>query len=203
MTRPFNSAALPKCHDRLNKSKEAFGICRNAMRFGEFASGWAAFLIHTGSVINALEAGAQHTPQGRQWYGRIKREGRKDPLVSYMYQARNSEEHSTDNTTHPEPGRFVISGDFTIERLVMQIGGVGTPGVSGRIRARPGGRPIAIEHTPSGPRLIPVVDSRFGTTFDVPKEHLGKPLQDDSPLAVAELYLEYLEDIVRKAEMLS
>jgi hypothetical protein len=55
-------------------------------------------------------------------------------------------------------------------------------------------------HAPTA-RLKRVVDDRFGTVFDPPKEHLGAAVEAD-PLTVGELALAYLESLVDEASTL-
>lgn len=205
MSKAFNAQLLPKCADRLAKAKRALLGCRRSRSFGEFASHWAEFLIHTGGVLNALDAGSKETPQGRQWYGKIKREGRTDPLVSYMHQARNVEEHGPEPTTRNAPtsveigaaGEPIIISNmrFGPELLRDPIGYL-----SGRvINAQTGALPT-IKHTPGGPELLTVADPRFGNAFDPPKEHKGRPIKKTDPIRIAEVYVTYLAELINEAE---
>ncbi|MEC5289151.1 hypothetical protein VSX64_15750 [Aurantimonas sp. C2-6-R+9] len=208
MSRPFNSAALPKCHDRLSKVKRSLQGCRSASDFEQFASHWSEFLIHSGGVLNILDAGADTTPQGRQWYGGVKREGRNDPLLQYMHQARNVEEHAVEPTAeyqHPSlgiggPGEDVYFDKFTLDTAFLKNP---EKEIVGRAWRPSDGKPPTITRTPGGPKLLPARDDRFKNTYPPPTEHLGKPLASDDPLAVAELYLAYLERLVEKAGELS
>lgn len=52
-------------------------------------------------------------------------------------------------------------------------------------------------------KLARVSDDRFGDSFDLPKEHLGKPLTDDRLLNVAKLGLAYLEQLIAEATELA
>ncbi|MEO3998551.1 hypothetical protein [Mesorhizobium sp. CAU 1732] len=208
MTRPFDAKAIPKCHDRLSKAKQALQHCRSARNFADFASHWSSFLIHTGSIINAVEAGSKQTPQGRQWHGGIKREGRKDPLLRYFFQARNAEEHALDPTTeHQQPGIGIGAGgesiyikEFTPDQAFFQNP---EKAIQGRIWRTADGKPPTIVHTPGGPQLLTVKDDRYGEAFPPPTEHMGKPLAKTDPVYVAERYIEYLEQLVQKASDLS
>ena len=84
-----------KLRDRLPKAEASLEHLRASKNFPEAASAWSTYLQNTGNFLHVLEAWCKLTPQRRQWYGNVRREGRKDPLLLYMYQARNAEEHET------------------------------------------------------------------------------------------------------------
>ena len=206
MAKLFNQSALLKCFDRLDKAKRELQLCRSAGNFENFASHWAEFLIHTGSVLNQLEAGAKQTPQARQWYGQQRAAGKRDPLVSYMHQARNAEEHEPDATTKHKPPSLSINlrdnpGGFKIDRMIAERDGDQFQ-ISGSARRLSDNGPLTIRHSVGGPILVPVTDQYKATTYHPPEEHLGKPLRDKTPIAIADLYLTYLEGLVRQAAAL-
>lgn len=204
----FNADLIPKCHDRLNKSKQALQDCRSAHEFSDFASHWASFLIHTGSILNALDRGSNSTPQGRQWYGGVKRAGRADPLISYMHQARNVEEHGAEPTSENSPTSLSIGhGGEAVYIESMTIGPelFRNPKayLKGRVWNPDTGEMPSIIHHAGGPALKPVKDERFGNIFNPPTEHEGKPLSDLSPVGVAEAYLRSLERTIAQAAAIS
>ena len=211
MSRPFNATVLPKCRDRLSKAKRAAQLCRGARSFEEFESYWSDFLIHAGGVLNALDAGSATTPQGRQWYGGIKRAGRADPLVTYVHQARNAEEHPDQPTMRHEPGYIGIGAPgATVHIDNLTVGPEFLSNPSKYLEGRAwefdkGGqkRTPTVVHKIGGPALAPVFDRRFKKTFPPPTEHQGKKLADSSPVAVAALFLTYLDGLVWQAADLS
>lgn len=158
--------------------------------------------------MSALDAGSKGTPQGRQWYGGVKRAGRNDPLTSYMLQARNAEEHALQPTARNEQPSIAIGApgeDITIGRLTIDRDFFRNPEkhIVGRAWRTSDGKPPTIVRNAGGPSLLPVCDDRFGTTFRPPTEHLGRPLAKADPISVAELYLCYLEGLLTKATELS
>lgn len=200
----FNPAAVEKCYDRLTKATGALFDCRKSSNFKEFYSHWAEFLIHTGGVLNALEAGAQYTPQGKQWYGNVKRQGRNDPLVRYMHQARNTEEHEAEaKTASHREGRIGIGGPGETIRLSeirfgRQLWDNPVEYLRGRAINTSTGQTATIRLTPAGPQLVPV--TYRNVTFAPPGEHKGKRLKSDHPVAIADEYLAYLKDLIEQAK---
>jgi hypothetical protein len=204
MAKTFNSEALPKILQRFQKAKAALHQCRNAKNFDLFTSAWSDFLVATGGIMNLLEAGAKDTPQGRQWYGGIKRSFNADPLLKYMFQARNAEEHTADAiTSHHadhtltigDPGETVHIGSLSTGRDFWRDPvGIAQNAV---LPTGPDNSLPTIRYSPAGPRLDPVTDNRFKTTFAVPTTFLGGPLKDSSPITIGTLYLTHLEGIIK------
>ncbi|HZW15198.1 MAG TPA: hypothetical protein VFF66_02970 [Brevundimonas sp.] len=205
MSGHFDSKLIPKCHDRLKKAKRSLQLCRGARNFEEFESYWSEFLIHAGGVLNALDTGSKITPQGRQWYGDIKRAGRNDPLVSYMHQARNIEEHDAQSVSEHNPGGVGIGGsgeDVYISNLVIGPEFFRNPALAIKGKAwNQHGRTPSVSVTPAGPVLRPV--TYRDVVFTPPTEHRGRPLADTRPLAIGAAYIGYLEGLVRVAEEIS
>ncbi|WP_206934104.1 hypothetical protein [Roseococcus thiosulfatophilus] len=212
MANLYEHQQIAKCYDRLNKAREALFCCRSAQTMEDLQSHWASFLIHTGSILNALDAGSKNNAQARQWYGGKKREGRADSLVSYMHQSRNAEEHDVEPVTTNRP--FLPLGviDEDTKEIDFDMGtdwGSGIPTEDGYIKYRrdpkykpnPRGKMI-IGAAPSQARLRPVTD-QFKKIYWPPREHLARPLFDQRPIRVGELYLNYLERLVGEASSLS
>lgn len=70
---------------------------------------WAAFLVSTGRVFTKLEQGAKSNSKSIAWFGRIKHRRRTDQLLSYVWHARNADEHGIEAVTelHPGSSKFV------------------------------------------------------------------------------------------------
>jgi hypothetical protein len=205
MSVSFQSAAIPKCYDRLRKAERALGQCKKAVSFADFSSNWTDFLVHTGGVLNLIQAGAEQTPQGRQWHGGIKRFGRSDELISYLHQARNSVEHSVADSLAMKPQVVTIGykQDFVgggILKIDEEFFRNPNAALDGWVDSE--GKPLVVTNTPSGPHPLEVHDERFKKAFYPPSEHLGKPLLDRSPLSIGAHYIDYLRSLIKEAEAL-
>lgn len=181
---------IKKCLHRLAKAKEALYRCRSAHSESDFVNSYGEFLIYTGAILHALEAGSKFTPQGMQWYGAKRRFGKNDELLMYMFQARNQEEHDVDDVSELRPGQF-------------QIGGPAIKNPDARTEGISVGGQLLIQFTQGHRSLVPITDKRFKQTFPVPTSHLGKPLNTTDPVKIGEIYAAYLEQLVADAALLS
>ncbi len=196
----MKKVAITKANDRLTRAKRGVANVQNSRNFHEFEQAWSYLLINGNAVHSILEKGAMADPRSRQWYGGKKRERRNDPLLSYMHQARNSDEHGLEPVARHNPGYLGIgmAGESAhIGRLTT-----GARGEITELRMNPTPGPVTIAQIPPHPELIPVIDDRFGTKFDPPKEHLGAPLADISARAIAKLWVDYLSALVEEATKL-
>jgi hypothetical protein len=123
--------------------------------------------------------------------GGKNRERRQDPLLHYLLQARNSDEHGL------EPVAEIVEGSLT-----LRARGVGQGGVHIRSIVLTGDRVaidadhperLSVEIIPTTARLIRVYDDRNNTWYD-------PPVRD--PIEAASLALEPLEGLVSEAESL-
>ena len=191
--------AIDKAIRRIKKAKSAFEKCKASSNHEQYTEHWAEFLISSAAVFNILEAGCRNTPQGRQWYGGKRREGKNDPLVLHMRQARNEEEHGIEPVTKIEPGGIEIgaSGEpFHIKHL--RLGG---PDSLSQI-LNPNnyyGAPPTVSIIPPKPVLL-TITSKEGDKFPPPTEHLGDSIKGLHIFAIAELYISYIENIIIEAE---
>lgn len=188
----FDQQAIPKCLDRLGKAAEALYRTRNGVTADVFRSAFTDYLLMTGSLLHALEAGSKDTPQGRQWWGGKKRLGRSDPLLRYMHQARNVEEHSKEYAALMKPGRLTIGGPIRPEE---DNGGE-------HMSIAMDGR-VLMDWQAAKPTLLPLVGERYNEHFAVPDSHMGRRLESQDPVAVAGVYLTYLEALVEEESSLS
>lgn len=206
----FSASAIPKCRDRLEKAREALFRCRNASDYAAFVSAWADFLIFSGAVIHAVEAGAQDTPQGRQWYGGIRRRDRADDLLRYMLQARNEEEHGRNLVSgyNAAPGVGVINPETSLLEPIANIDPSTTKvdengwETSHGPPYEPRGWKFGIGMVPTGPMLVPIRDSKFLQTYPPPSRHKGALLKVNTPIEVGEVYLTYLAELIDEAASL-
>lgn len=202
----FNSSILPKCRDRFIKASKSLHDCRSAKTFPQFYSHWSEFLIHTGGILNALDTGARHTPQAKQWYAGVKRKGRADQLVNYMHQARNAEEHAAEETSRLDRGSIMIGVHGEPVHITEMVTGPELfynpeEYLKGRAFNPQSGEQASIVTTGDGP-VLRAIEFR-GVNTPPPTEHNGEKLRNTNPLHLGELYLLYLEGLITKAHSLS
>jgi len=196
-----NPAGIKKCRVRFGEAQEELALCKQTKTHAEFARHWYRFLIAACAIIHILESACRKDRKARQWFGEKRHKDRKDPLLLYMYQARNADEHGIEPVTKVTSGGWFIGApgeSVHIEHLTL------TPsGPSGRIRQNPDGSYPTVGTTPPQLHLLSVSDDRFpDQKFDPPKEHMGAALDDCSPFGVAQSYLEYLSTSIEEASAL-
>lgn len=164
---------------------------------------WWQFLMAAGGIYSKLEQGAKVNAKSLGWFGRHKNLRKTDPLLQYIHQARNTEEHGLEGSssfvgmraTKPGPGVSIYhkpSGE--IDYIVVPRSG------------KKGDQVVQL--VAPGLRLVPVIDGRSGKRFDPPTSHLGVALSGenemdiDHPLIIARLAFSYLETMIKEAEEL-
>jgi hypothetical protein len=65
---------------------------------------WAAFLVAAGRVFTKLERGSKSSRESIAWFGTIKEKRRTDPILSYIWNARNVDEHGIEEVTQFQSG---------------------------------------------------------------------------------------------------
>ena len=163
----------------------------------EFTEHWFVFLTAWKGVYTVLEQGSKATAQSRQWFGGKKAERKADPLLQYLFEARNDEEHGLFVSVHHTQGGFAMR---TTQEITTGVTFKFDMATGEAIGTAPDGKAVVelIQHTPPGPELRPVT-ARGGVIYEPPFEHLGKRI-DIRPLPVAEVALAYAQALVAEAE---
>jgi hypothetical protein len=208
--------ALKKAQMRFEVAQVAAEALRHVQTFKDFAIQWYLFLHAAKGVYTTLEQGAKISAQSRQWFGRKNQERKKDPLLRYVSEARNDDEHGIEDAINlfpsvlhvggnapgasrdmvdPWGNRYVDCGPMRVESESF------TPPPMPLLRPLDG-KPLAVEFTPARAVLKPVHD-RERRRHNPPTEHRGKPLQSGSPQEVADLMSAYLAELLAEAEGLS
>jgi hypothetical protein len=185
--------AVDKARSRLQKATESYRRLRESETHDDFSSAWTDLLLALNAVYSALEQGAKDNPRSRQWYGNEKRKRREDPLLQYLHQARNADEHGLAPVTKLHPGHIRTGQTVTpTNRLSISLS-------LEEVRALGGKR---LELKAAGESLVTVVNTKFGDKFDPPLEHLGRPLLNTSPIGIAMVGLAYHAQMIEEAEKL-
>jgi hypothetical protein len=190
----MDKAAVETSSVSLTKTIASAEAMRTAKTFMEFDAAWSDFLVAAHRIFSKLEQGAKISEKSKTWYEDQRHERLTDPLLAYIHRARNADEHGIERITEVKPGGIGIGskGSTHIKRLV--IGG-------GRIEGETSGDPLVITITPTSARLIAVTDRR-GNVYNPPTEHQGIHLEDTSPLAIAELAISHMRNMIADARKL-
>lgn len=143
--------------------------------FEEYELAWREVLRRLERVWAKTQAAVHHLPRWRKIESEVTNLRRTDPLLQYVSQARNADEHSIQNLAMEH------DWDFT-----------GTPNSDG----------ILFNWSPWDRPLLPVVNR--GVRYEPPRTHLGqsiKPLlgkDKAEPRVVAELAIRFYVDFLNR-----
>jgi hypothetical protein len=194
-------------HERLlNQAQMRLKLCQRAFdnlkevifEETDFQLHWQDYLVQWKGTYMKVQQAAKTTPQERQWFGAVNTFRRRDPLLRWLYEARNDEEHHglTDSAIR-KPGETV----FQILK--------GGPG-RGQIRFGPDGLEMIdpdtgetigrlVSDTPPTACLQEVTEKDGQRKVPPPASHLDQPMSPD-PKVAAFLGLRWLEALLRDAE---
>lgn len=195
--------AVIKAKQRLQMVEQIIERMQACANFEEFDAVWYQFLTAAKNIYTVLEIGSKVSPRSRQWFGSIVSQRRKDPLLQYVFQARNDTEHGLEpilSIVQQAMGVTVAysGSDFSVEfnMRVDEKGKLFVEDISSDSREP------AAQFEIIGIKLADVHD-RANTTYAPPRHHLGLALSGNSPTIVAVLTHEYLSKIVVSAEALA
>jgi hypothetical protein len=89
----MDQRALIKAQRRLSVAQKAIERLPETADFDAFSEQWYIFLHAAKGVYITIEQGAKASAQSRQWFGRKNNERKSDPLLRYISEARNDDEH--------------------------------------------------------------------------------------------------------------
>lgn len=166
----------------------------------EFQVHWLDFLIQWKGTYMKVQQAAKDTPQELQWFGAVNTERRRDPLLRYLYEARNDEEHGLALSASHSPNLYHVRAerDYSGEFLVRPVGPteIEVFGSDGK----PIGQQIGFELGTS--KLEEITEKDGKRKVPPPTKHLGEPMASE-PMVAASLGLRWLEALVLTAEAMS
>jgi hypothetical protein len=193
--------ALELAAERLDMAEVEIFVIERASTYKEFRIAWTKFLLALNATYSKLEQGSKGGGKSEGWWGRLKNRRRTDPLLQYLHQARNTDEH----------------GIVPVSKLVPQQIGIGSikPGVNnmefGSINISEKGIFLGpnskgeipdVTIYPPYAELVTVIDTKHNNVYEPPTVHLQKTLEDTSPLGVARAGLNFLKSALEDARTL-
>lgn len=178
------SAALTRARSAL-ASIEAFGPSPSPQQMREILNHWSDLLTYGNRVFGKLEQGAKRT-SAADWFAAIKEERQTDPLLNYLHEARNVDDHGI---------APVASSDHVFQIADLSGGQAvtmfSTTGRAADLQMMPG---------PNVTRVIALLPVKVrNAILEVPNSHRGKSIANSTPLNFAVLFLQRLEEVVAEA----
>jgi hypothetical protein len=183
----MKSASLDSARECLARAKAEHANMKAADSFEKMEAAWTNFLLMSNRVYARIEQGAKGNGTSFGWYGTKKHERRKDPLLSYIKNARDADEHGIERVTGRDYGstqvRFpegatITSGTMSHGNIDIQLA-----------------EPRPVEVTFNGPSVKLVEVTNYGDKY--------QPPGNTDPVAVAELFLNHLEALIAEAAALA
>ena len=189
----MNKAAVVAARECLNEANEALASMKGADSLDKLEKAWIYFLTMTNRVYTKLENGSKTTNKSRDWYGRKKGERRNDPLLSYIKNARDAEEHGIERIT----ARRSHGVGFTATKPVHLTGRpiIIENTMAGSSVTFPDGPPpdgLVVMFTPASVRLIEMTN--YGDKY--------QPPGDTSPISVAQKVIAHFDALIAEADAL-
>ena len=158
----------------------------------EFENHWMRFLSELRRVWNKTDATFEQTIGWRSWKNCYDKVVSGDELLRYLWEARNTDEHTVQDIAKKKDGFLGLRAGSTgsahirelkIENGMLKIDGDGS---------------VEVTFRPANVHLLPV-KTRKGTTVDVPHTYKGEPINPDDILNLARLGASFYEEFVLDA----
>jgi hypothetical protein len=156
----MNRKAIEQARIQLTRAAESITALAASNRPAEIETHWSSFLSSAGRVFTKLEQGAKAAATTKSWFGTKVHQRRTDPLLCYLWHARNADEHAVLEITQPQPGtvREIAPTAEDLEGLKRSREAAG--------KNEPMTVLAMLEITPPHIRLLPVVNR--GQTYYPP-----------------------------------
>jgi hypothetical protein len=188
----MKSEAITEARIRLRRAEAAvLDLQKQGFNFDQQEDAWWTFLLAADQIYEKLKNGARNDSRSAPWFGKVEHTRRKDPLLLYIHQARNSDQHGLAPSTRRT--KMTMVAVYGCEVIYDDDGN------TLEIRAV-AGAPMKAQAVPPEIKLVTVHDNLHGDSFDPPTAHLGAPLWDSSPAAIATVALAHLATLIDKAE---
>lgn len=195
--------AIAHAKERLKIAHDSVKKMEAADNFAEVRTAWIEFLHAVSSVYSKLEQGAKADGKSAAWYGRMKKERKDDPLLSYLHHARNADRYGLEEIVSSE-GSASIASYLQPDGLILQIRSVGRGETTWGDKifdehGRLAGTKVE-ESWAKWALVVTVKDNRFGDSFLPPTHHLDNPIVGQDPGFLANLSLPYLSSLIDAGE---
>lgn len=165
---------------------------KNAQSFADFEEHWKNLLHQVERCWTKASSKYGSLSNWRAFRDKYESLRRNDPLLAYMKNARDADEHTVDDIVSHEPGGIGINpaegNSLYIERMEINRGLISIESPQ-RIR---------VDFIPGKTKLLPV-NKRDGT-YAAPTSHLGDAIDPDNVADVAERAIGFYEKVLDEAE---
>jgi hypothetical protein len=176
----------------ITKAKACIEGMHNAISLDEFEEHWKNLLHRLERVWNKTLSHYSKSPKWHGWKGKYEQLRKKDPLLSYLINARGADEHTVNEIVSRKPGGIGINpaegNSLYIEKMTLNKGHISIKSPQ-RIR---------IDFIPAKTVLAAVVNR--GRTYPAPTSNLGNTIDPTKVIDVAEMGIEFYQGFLDDVE---
>jgi hypothetical protein len=189
----MNAAALRKARSALGRARQELRDLIVSNDFNTLEKHWERLLDEANKVFTRLEQASKASKAGMEWWGKHVHQWRVDQLLSYIRAARDVSQHSIQEIAreHNVSARQVAPTPEETEAAHRAFQKVGKPYALLGL----------IEVTPAHAAVLEITNRK--KVYPPPASHLGVPVTNNTPGAIGELALSYLEQMMKEAESLA
>lgn len=167
----------------LEKARLEIELMRASKNLREFEEHWKEYLGRLRRVWNKASDEFRRNPKWNGWKGSYEQERKNDPLLSYLINARNADEHTIGEITEQVSGGIGINpatgSSLYIEKMEINNNSISIKSP----------QDIRVDFIPARVKLLPVTN--YGRVCAVPTHHLGNTVNPENVIVLAELGIQY------------
>ena len=189
--------AAIQAREELSEAAKAVVAMRQAQNLDALEVAWKEFLKRIDRTWNKAEGHYYRSPKWHSWSEKYACLRTKDPLLLYLRQSRNVEEHSIEPIAIRQPSRLTLDGipdasghkALFIKEMRME---------NGHVYIDTGGTPAVMNFSPGHIRLVPV--TQRGVTYQPPTMHMGRAVDSNDLLGIADLAFNFYKAFLEAAD---
>ena len=187
----MKKAAVTAARECLDRAKAALTAMEGADSLGKMEQAWTDFLTMSNRVYVKLEQGAKNG-KSQVWFGRKRGERRKDPLLRYIKNARDADEHGLDRVTTRRSHGVGIGATKPVHLTVPMI--IENTEAGSKVSFPDGPPPdgLVVNFYPPSVGLVEVTNR--GVKY--------QPPGDTNPISVSKKAIAYLDALIAEADAL-
>jgi hypothetical protein len=197
----MDQRAVNKARSRLRVAQKALDELLHCQVRAEFIDTWYTYLVAAKAVHTTSEQGAKVNATSKAWFEERRAERKSDPLLQYMYESRNDDEHGLSSPIEYQPPSFEFGendGGSTYELIDTEHGSQ----VRLVVRSKDGSSLVQVRARIPLMILRPVTGKK-SIVYLPPRLHKGEAFEDLLPTQAADLNLRHLSWMVDEAERLA
>lgn len=188
----INSEKFRQARAEIYTAEQALQSMKLAKSFNEFERIWKIYLNCIEKCWLKVEGICQPIRNNFEpWQGKFLNLRKKDMLLKYLKNARDADQHTIQEVVEPITELRSIYALHNTHIKSLRIDG-------GNITEYVGSKPLFTTNTLAGVKLLRIKNR--SDWYSPPTQHLGKCLEKNDPISIAQHGLEFYKDFLDQAE---